>query len=434
MKKVILFALLFSAFNISSFSQNTRTCGTMDNVSAIDIEAFEKSLTPILNDYLKNQNEGNNSKKVVYTIPTIVHIIHNSNENVGSGRNIPYSRVQSQLEILNDDFRRTNSDASNTPSYFQGVAADCEINFCLITKYPSGHPMAGQTLPEVGVDRVSTASIGGISNTSSGYSMNTINNTIKPATSWNPNEVMNIWVCQLQSGLLGYATFPSTSTSSTTAQKDGTVMGYQYFGNNSSAFPFHLGRTTTHEVGHWLGLYHIWGDDNGACSGSDLCGDTPNQANSTGGCPNGVRTDACTSGNGIMYQNYMDYSNDNCMNLFTANQKSRMHAIMGSYPRRQTLNSFSSTLCSSTTDINEFANSNINIYPNPTKGNINVSFENNTDATIEVFNMVGKLITSNTIASKNFISININNQPVGVYFVKVKSGDSTETQKVMLTK
>lgn len=434
MKKVTLFALLFSVINLSSFAQNTRTCGTMDNISAAEMEAFEKSITPFVEDYIKNQTEGKNSKKTVYTIPTIVHIIHNTTENVGSGRNIPYSRVVSQINILNDDFRRTNSDASNTPSYFQGVAADCEINFCLITKYPSGHPNAGQSLPEVGVDRVSTAAISGISNTSSGYSMNTINSTIKPATSWNPNEVMNIWVCQLQSGLLGYATFPSSSTSSSTANVDGTVMGYQYFGYNSAAYPFHKGRTTTHEVGHWLGLYHIWGDDNGACSGSDQCSDTPNQANATSGCPSGKRTDNCTSGNGIMYQNYMDYSNDACMNLFTSNQKARMQSVMANYPRRKTLNNFSSTLCSTQTDIDEFANSNVNIYPNPTKGNINISFEKNTDATIEVYNMVGKLVSSNNLTNKNFTSINLNNQPIGVYFLRVKSGNSTKTERIMLTK
>lgn len=400
-----------------------RTCGTMENITAADMEALEKSLKPHIQAYIESQNLGNNAKKAVYNIPTVVHIIHNSNEAVGSGRNIPYQRVTEQMQILNDDFRRTNSDAVNTPSYFQGVAADCEINFCLVTRYPSGHPMAGQTLPEVGVDRVSTTQISGISNTSSGYSMGQIDGTIKPATSWNPNEVMNIWVCQLQSGLLGYATFPNSGP----ADRDGTVMGYQYFGNTTAA-PYNLGRTTTHEVGHWLGLYHIWGDDNGACSGSDQCADTPNQANSTGGCPSGVRTDGCTGApNGIMYQNYMDYSNDACMNIFTQDQKARMQSTMASQPRRSTLNGFSATLCAATGLTADFNESATTITAGQT-----ITFTDNSSGPnpinmwnwdFDVTNLGG---VSPATANTQGAHVVTYNTP-GVYTVSLQVGDGTST-------
>ncbi len=428
MKKNTLLIIVLMAFGIVASGQNTvtkRTCGTMNVNSAKDIEAFEKFLAPHLETYNKNLQLGPLARKTVYYIPTIVHVIHNSNEGVGSGRNISNARIQEQMQILNDDFRRTNSDANGTWSQ----AADCEINFCLVNKYPSGHPNAGQTLPERGVDRVSTSSLSGINNTSSGYSQNTIDNSIKPVTSWNPNEVMNIWVCQLQSGLLGYATFPNSGP----ADEDGTVMGYQYFGKVSSSNPFHKGRTTTHEVGHWLGLYHIWGDDFGFCSGSDQVSDTPNQADETSGCPTGSRIDACSSSlPGYMYQNYMDYTNDACMNLFTEGQKARMQATMASANRRSTLSSFSATLCVGVA-VDELANEdNIKIYPNPAKNKINIDVQTLEDVQVHVYNVVGKLIYSNAALTQKSTFVDLSNEPTGVYFVKVKVGKSMTSKKIML--
>ena len=355
MKKITLFISVLCLIGSGIFAQNgksgvifnpkqlgqdntptatIRTCGTMDMVSQEELNAFQEWLAPKVATYLNQQAMGG-SPESVYNIPTIVHVIHNSNEGVGTGRNIPNARVMEQIQILNDDFGRTNLDAGNTPAAFLPVAANTEISFCLIEKYPSGHPQAGQALSEVGINRVSTASIAGISNTTSGYSQNTINNSIKPATIWNVNEVMNIWVCQLQGNLLGYAQFPNSGSANT----DGTVMGYQYFGNTSSA-PFHLGRTTTHEVGHWLGLVHINGDSN---CGNDNVADTPTQASLTNGCPSHPRP---SCGSDDMFQNYMDYSNDNCMNIFTNGQKVVMQNIMATANRRSTLPGFSATLCS----------------------------------------------------------------------------------------
>ena len=435
MRKFLLLISISCFLGSHLFAQNTtlknnssepatRTCGTMDNVSQQNLDALEDFLAPKIAEYLSLKANGG-SPEAVYNIPTVVHVIHNTTEGVGSGRNISNLKIQQQMTILNDDFRRTNSDADGTWSQ----AIDCEINFCLIEKYPSLHANAGQLMPEPGVDRVSTANISGISNTSSGYSMNTVDNSIKPATSWNPNEVMNIWVCQLQGGLLGYATFPSSGP----ANEDGTVMGYQYFGITSGAYG--LGRTTTHEVGHWLGLYHIWGDDFGGCGGSDQVSDTPNQANSTGGCPSGVRTDACASSSpGYMYQNYMDYTNDACMNLFTDGQKSRMQAVMSSSQRRSTLNGFSATLCSSVGIDDVSLDHSITISPNPARNVINVAFTDVKNVNVEVFNMLGEILFHKENINSTNISIDMTAQPNGIYFVKVKSKGNSTTEKIMIVK
>ncbi|MFN7015531.1 MAG: zinc metalloprotease, partial [Bacteroidia bacterium] len=329
----------------------SRTCGTMDAAYLYQQNSkgqnFLEEFEEWLQERIKEDKKNNQPKATVYTIPVIVHVIHNSNEAVGQGRNISQAQVNSQIDVLNEDFRRTNADASQTPAPFAAVAADIEIQFCKAMVDPNGNP-----LTEPGIHRVSATSISGLSNTTTGYSQTTIDNVIKPATSWDPNRYMNIWVCQLSGGLLGYAQFPSNSglagmpTNGGAANTDGVVVGYNYFGRvGTLSPPFNLGRTATHEVGHWLGLRHIWGDGNCA---TDYCNDTPTQSNATSGCPSYPNAAGCTGSPnppGRMFQNYMDYSNDGCMNLFTADQKTRMRTVMQNSPRRVQL--ITSNVCSS---------------------------------------------------------------------------------------
>ncbi|MFM8488944.1 MAG: zinc metalloprotease, partial [Bacteroidota bacterium] len=143
---------------------------------------------------------------------------------------------------------------------------------------------------------------------------------------WNRDRYLNIWVCNLSSGLLGYAQFPGGP-----ANTDGVVIDYQAFGTNGTAqAPFNLGRTATHEVGHWLNCYHIWGDDGTACTGTDQVSDTPNQADENYGCPV-FPVISCNNGpNGDMFMNYMDYVDDGCMNMFSLGQSTRMAALFAS--------------------------------------------------------------------------------------------------------
>ncbi|MBL7776053.1 MAG: T9SS type A sorting domain-containing protein, partial [Saprospiraceae bacterium] len=144
---------------------------------------------------------------------------------------------------------------------------------------------------------------------------------------WPRDAYLNLWVCDLSSGLLGYAQFPGGP-----ANTDGVVCDYLYFGTTATGAqpPFDKGRTATHEVGHWLNCYHIWGDDGTSCTGTDQVADTPNQADENYGCP-AFPTVSCSNGpNGDMFMNYMDYTDDACMNLFTQGQKTRMQALFGS--------------------------------------------------------------------------------------------------------
>lgn len=290
------------------------------------LDEFER----VLQAKIRERQELEKSGKValeVLTIPVVVHIVHNG-EAVGQGRNLSLARIQAQIETLNEDFRRE----PGTPGFNTDPrSADVEIEFCLARLNQQGLPMA-----EPGVNRIN----GGRAS----WSRNDIENILKPSSIWDPDKYFNVWVLDFASSdgtLVGYAQFPSMSTlagipENSPRNTDGVVVRYQSFGNvlkgdfpNMPA-PYNRGRTLTHEVGHWLGLRHIWGDAN---CGNDFVDDTPPQASESRGCPIG-RT-SCGSVN--MVENYMDYSDDGCMNIFTRGQKLRMRTVMDVSPRRNTL-------------------------------------------------------------------------------------------------
>jgi len=222
----------------------------------------------------------------VINIPVNVHVVYsNSNENISP------TQITSQIRILNEDFRKTNSDANQVPSEFSGVAADSEITFSLAQTFRHSN---------------SRTSWGTNNDVKASYP------PVSPATH------LNIWVCNIGGGILGYAQFPGGSSAT-----DGVVVSPQYFGDTGYvAAPFDGGRTMTHEVGHYLNLRHIWGD--GKCRQDDFVSDTPRADRPNYGCPN-YPTVHCRSND--MTMNYMDYVNDACMNMFSEGQKTRMRAI-----------------------------------------------------------------------------------------------------------
>lgn len=270
------------------------------------IRNYEQSLQSTIQNLSANKTQG------VITIPVVVHVLYST-----PAQNISDAQINSQIEALNEDFGRTNADTTNTPVQFQGVAANTNIQFCLAVRDENGQPTTG-------IERRSTT----VSTWSTNDNIKHFNTGGLDA--WDPTQYFNIWVGNLGSFLLGYGEFPTASVS----QTFGVVIHYNYFGTIGTATPpFNLGRTATHEVGHCFNLYHIWGDDGGACSGSDLVGDTPNQADENYNCPSFPHTDACAPSNpGVMFMNYMDYVNDNCMNMFTQGQSNRMNAVLTNPP------------------------------------------------------------------------------------------------------
>jgi hypothetical protein len=245
-------------------------------------------------------------ERAVVTIPVVFHVIYNS-----TAQNISDAKLLAQLQQLNDDFARLNSDAGQTPSVFTGLAANTEVQFCLAQRDPSGNATTGIVRRQTTV--ASFSSNDAVKFTAQGGS-----------DAWPRDSYLNIWVANLSGGLLGYAQFPGGA-----AATDGVVVLSSSVGSIASpgtGSPFNLGRTATHEVGHWLNLRHIWGDAN---CGSDLVSDTPTHNTSNGGCPSYPHLSTCSGTPVEMTMNYMDYTDDNCMNIFTLGQKTRMQALFG---------------------------------------------------------------------------------------------------------
>ncbi|MCU0440281.1 MAG: T9SS type A sorting domain-containing protein [Raineya sp.] len=305
-----------------------------------------------------------------YKIAVIIHVIHDGSAIANGSQNIPYAQAISQIRVLNEDFHRTNADASSTRAVFNPhVGSMPDLEFVLATKDPNGN-----VLPEVGVERINGVARFGVS-AWSGPGGNT-DSQLKPNTIWDPTKYLNLWCVNFSSsGLFGYAQFPEGSTlpgmpgGAQTANTDGVVINFKSMGSNYTSTgaaapggPFitnpiaagtDRGRTTTHEIGHWLGLRHSWGD--GDCSVDDFCSDTPNQNGDsplTTNCATSQTRNTCTAlepdysntDAPDQIENYMDYSADICMNMFSADQATRMYTVMENSPRRNTLTAAAATV------------------------------------------------------------------------------------------
>ncbi len=344
MRKLYLSFFLIGLF-AGSLLQAQKKCGydyimAKAHAKGFSDNAFEAAMARLIQQRTEN--------RLLFTgpvtLPVIFHVIYRNGDAEGASfsDNISQANIQAQINQLNADF-------ANLSLSGYGVAANVQIQFCLAQASPAGTPLA-----QPGIERIN-GEAQGWDNTgdiiSQGTVINYIDDNIKPVTIWDPYRYINIWVIDVSgSNLLGYGTFPSLSAipdlpsnSGETDLDAGVVLTPGSVGSLSVpgfSAPYNFGRTLTHELGHFLGLRHIWGD---VTCGNDFCGDTPVQRDETSGCPTvsgGQFLQNCPNpGDGTqrMFENYMDYSNDGCMNTFTANQASRCQAVMDNSPRRSSL-------------------------------------------------------------------------------------------------
>lgn len=337
----------------------------------------------------------------IITIPVVVHILYNT-----ADENISDAQIQSQINILNKDFSGSNADLNKVPAYFAPYIADAGFTFELAKVDPRGYATNGIVRKYTGIqlfgtdDRVKYSAKGG-------------------DDAWDKTQYLNIWVCSTAGGIAGYA-----STVSGLPENDGVVIRNTAFGTTGTvAPPFNLGRTATHEIGHWLNLRHIWGDE---YCGDDGVDDTPKQRSANRGCPEGKKYTCTTTEHGDMYMNFMDLTNDACMFMFTKGQVKRMRALFKDGGGRSAM--LSSHALSGTpmpapvegkSDLATL-HQEVTVFPNPASDIITLEitgFENNTKRSLTIYNNIGQTVTTQAINS-NRTTINISHLKPGIYFVK----------------
>jgi len=302
-----------------------RSCGSMDVLAAQiaadparaqALQAIDNQALRYAADQATNQlGTAQRTTAVNVTIPVVVHVLYNT-----TAQNISDAQIQSQIDVLNQDYQKLNADAANAPSAFAPLVANVNIAFVLAKRSPTGAATTGIERKQTSItswgtdDKMKSTATGGLN-------------------AWPSSSYLNLWVCNLSGGVLGYAQFPGGAAST-----DGVVILTTAFGKGGSAVaPFNLGRTATHEVGHWLNLYHIWGDDGTACTGSDQVSDTPNQADENYGTP--TYPNPSCSNTSDMFMNYMDYVDDRAMYMFSTGQSTRMNALFATGGARASLKS-----------------------------------------------------------------------------------------------
>lgn len=431
MKKALLISALL-AITTASFSQTTIRCGSDAYLKQLETD-FPEEYAGIKASALKRANNSvtttYKTNGGVYTIPVVVHIVYST-----AVQDIDEEFVFSQIEVLNADFRRLNEDADETPGAFEDVAADAQIEFCLAQQDPDGHLSTGITRTETDISSWSLF-VGGAADN---YADNVKFTDKGGEDAWPRTEYLNMWVCNLGGGVLGYATPPGGPSG-----KDGVVIGYKYFGDGSPGGVYNKGRTATHEVGHWLGLNHIWGDDDFAaepqCGGSDGVPDTPNQEDATYGAPSFPRLDDCSPASpGIQFMNYMDYVDDGAMNMFSQDQADEMREVIED--DRETL--LTSPGCvQGSVGVNDVLKAQLiqlSIYPNPSKDEFVFEMKNfvHNDITIEVFNITGELIDRIQVINSGepVVIFDAQKLAAGDYLVKASDGEFYLTQKITVLK
>ncbi len=410
LKNILLIGI--SLFTLSISAQHQKSCQhtkheydrIQNDPSYLEKRSIiEKNTKKFITNYRNNRI----TNEKIHTLPVVVHIIYHEDF---PEQNLSNDLVKSQIDVLNEDFSKTNTNFSTTPEDFKPLAADVNIRFQLANVDPNGNFTTGITRTVTTTRRIGKTS--DYYQTSKGG-----------IDAWDVTQYINIWVCELASRELGFAYFPTGSV----IQDDGLVISPDYFGRveNSS----NLGRTTTHEMGHYLNLSHIWGD-NGGCSDDDNVDDTPLQSGSRFGCPSHP---VSSCGSNDIVSNFMDYVNDECMTMFTHGQKKRMLATLEG-PRKGLLTSKGiDTTMTHTIEKHDKVLSkdySVTISPNPTQKSFTIKSDISNIANITIYTLIGQFIYEQQVMIENPIDVSYLQN--GTYILKIEQEGLIYTKRIIV--
>ena len=349
---------------------------------------FQNSFDSCIAHYISIKNTQNRAE---ITIPIVVHIVwKNIKENISD------ESVISQINALNRDYNAENDDIKNVPNEFKSIVGNIGIHFCLAANDSKGNPTTSIIRIQTNKDEI-------------GLSDDLYSTEKGGSDAWNINQYLNIWVANTGNYVSGLGSYPNQPQS----EKTGIVIHPKYFGTNTS-LKYGFGRVATHEIGHYLGLKHLWGD-NSDCGIGDEVADTPSQKQAYKNCPSYPQKNCSDS---EMFMNFMDYVDDPCMIMFTKGQKERMLATIMLF-RNGLLDNNTTCLVSEQTD-----ESLLSIYPNPSDGFFDCSFISIAPMGIvyyEIYDSTGKLIKrENKLVNQTF-SLDLYDLPKGLYFLKMKT-------------
>ncbi len=373
----------------------------------------------------------------IYQIPVVVHVIHNG-EPEGEGTNLSRARIESQIRVLNEDFRRKKG----TLGYNEhSDGADAKIEFVFAKSSPSGTATDG--IVRINRNIVENPPFGGHMVAMGAY-----------FSIWNPNHYLNIWAIPgFQDTGLGLARFPISDLPGLEEEGaftlpgidslhgipvsdiDGVAINSVHFGESDIDSPYRFGRTGTHEVGHFLGLFHLWGDEGfeGNCDIDDYCEDTPNINSRTSGCP--INKLAC-DGSKAMIENYMDYTDDDCMNIFTQDQVLRMRTVLEHSPRRKSLLTSPGLFPPDVVSIPEDLSQSFQVYPNPVQDKVHIALPPNhrfTDIEIRWMNLMGQEIGTQTNISnpEQHIELKLPNSSDNILLMVIQTDQGVMTRRLV---
>jgi len=413
MKRSILLIVITLSTAISGFTQQFQRCSSMEYLQKLEAAdpalVIKRSLQESASrDWINAQTAGGHH--TIINIPVVFHILYND-----SSQNLSDAVVLSQLDVINEDYRRLNPDTGQTPLAFRAVAADCEIQFCLAQRTPGGQSTNGIIHKFTSVTSFSD------------YEQTKFDQ-FGGDNSWDASKYMNVWVAAFSNpNFLGIGTFPN----SVPPENDGIVINYKACGRigNHLMDHYNKGRSLTHEVGHYLNLLHIWGDDGHLCSSDDFISDTPLQTSETYGCPAYPRYDSCSATlPGVMFMNFMDYTDDECMNIFTLGQKMRMLSALN-LDRTSLLTSDG---CLGVGISENEIRKHISVFPNPASRELTLRSEKMNITGYEIQNMVGENVMTDfhTLPFSESI-LDISSFSPGIYFLRVHTENGDAVYKVV---